>query len=386
MRNINHNSINKIKICLIIDRLDIAGGPRYFELLARGLDVGDFSVTIVSDPTSPLWNTLVDDGLTLAAAPFSHPFSSDTIRRLKHLFRENAFDIVHSMGLRADVHTRIAAAMCRPRPIVMSTVAMLAHGFDVGLLRRWAYEWAERWTGRFVDLFLTDSDYTRQSLISRNAFPASRVRTTRIGTNRVTEPSMVNRSGVRHSWAVPDDNILIASLGRLTQQKGHDIFLEAFAILRKKRPSLKAIVMGDGPLREDLAKRAAAADMEGCVRICPAGRDLENTLSAIDILVIASRSESIPLLLYDAMAMARPIVATAVGGIPEILEDGITGLIVPKEDPIALSAAIERLLATPVLADTMRRCARMRTLERYTTENCVRETQNIYRDLMGGAT
>ncbi|MDD5171004.1 MAG: glycosyltransferase, partial [Syntrophales bacterium] len=134
----------RIKVCLVIDRLDLAGGPRYFELLARGLETGSYSVTLASDPSSPLWDTLTADGLALAAVPFSRPFSTETLFSLKRLFTENAFDIVHSMGLRADLHTRLAAVMCRPRPIIVSTVAMLARGFDVGRLRRLAYEWAER--------------------------------------------------------------------------------------------------------------------------------------------------------------------------------------------------------------------------------------------------
>ncbi|MDD5169237.1 MAG: glycosyltransferase, partial [Syntrophales bacterium] len=144
--------------------------------------------------------------------------------------------------------------------------------------------------------------------------------------------------------------------------------------------------VGDGPLRQDLERRASHMDMGGRARVCPARRDLAGMLSAIDILIIASRSESVPLLLYDTMAMARPLVATAVGGIPEVLEDGKTGLVVPPEDAAALAAAIEHLLASPAMADAMGQRARTRILERYAIENCVREIQQIYQDLTGVST
>ena len=91
-----------------------------------------------------------------------------------------------------------------------------------------------------------------------------------------------------------------------------------------------------------------------------------------------------PLLLYDAMAMARPIVATAVGGIPEVLEDGVTGILVPPESPHDLAMAMERLLSNPTMAIMLAEQARTTAMERYNTDHCVQEVQHAYQRLLGG--
>ncbi len=375
----------KTRVCLIIDRMDTAGGPRYFEFLAHGLEAARFSVTLASDPASPLWGALSKDGLMLAPVPFPGPFSLGTLAVLKKLFAANSFDIVHSMGLRADVHTRLAAFLSRPRPRIVSTAAMLAQGFDVGPFRRRLYEAAEKWTSFLSDLILTDSEYTRRNLLRRYRLPAHLVRTSRIGTGMSDTEVSTGKIELRQMLGLPGHGLLIGSLGRLTRQKGHDVFLEAFALLRNKFPSLQALVVGDGPLKDSLEQRASGPDMGGMVHIRPARRDLANLLSALDILVIASRSESIPLLLYDAMAMARPIVSTPVGGIPEVLEDGVTGLIVPQEEPFALAAAIERLLADPQWAESLGRRARGNVAARFRITHCIRDVERIYENLLGGS-
>ena len=372
-----------IKICLVIDRLELAGGPRYFEMLARMLDKSKFQITIASDPSSPLWNSFIDEGLSLAPISFPGPFCPRTLLQLRRLFHDNNFDIVHIMGLRADFHTHIAARLCCPRPIIVSTIAMLAHGYDVHPWRRQAYEWVEGWTTRKTDLLITDSDHTRQGLLREYSLPEAGVQTIRIGTSLTSKLEAADGDMVRRDWDI-SSGPLVASLGRLVEQKGHDVFLQAFALLREKIPSAQAVVVGDGPLKVVLEEMASRSDMGGKAQVFPSRNDLVNVLAAANILVIASRSESMPLLLYDAMAMARPIVATAVGGIPEVLEDGVTGILVPQESPHDLAIAMERLLSNPTMATKLAQQARITAMERYSTDHCVQEIQQAYQRLLGG--
>lgn len=371
-----------IKVCLVIDRLDVAGGPRYFGMLARLIDKSKFDVTIASDPSSPLWSRFGEDGLSLAPIPFPSPFCPATMLQLRRLFIDKNFDIVHSMGLRADFYTHVAARLNRSRPIIVSTIAMLAHGYDVPVWRRRAYEWVEGWTTRKTDLLLTDSDHTRQSLLRKYPLPETSVHTIRIGTSLASKLAAADGNVIRREGTI-SSSPLVASLGRLVEQKGHDVFLNAFALLGKKVPSAQAVVVGDGPLKIVLENMASRPDMGGRAHVLPSRNDVCNILEAASILVIASRSESIPLLLYDAMAMARPIVATAVGGIPEVLENGVNGLLVPPENPEALAAALERLLADPAFALSLGQRARQCVLDRYDIKHCVQEMQLTYSNLAG---
>ena len=372
-----------IKVCLVIDRLELAGGPRYFAMLARMLDKSKFQITIASDPSSPLWNSFVEEGLSLAPISFPGSFCPMTMLQLRRLFHDKNFDIVHSMGLRADFYTNIAARLCRPRPIIVSTIAMMAHGYDVPPWRRRAYELVEGWTTRKTDLLITDSEYTRQGLFRGHTLPEAGVQTIRIGTSLTSKPEAADGDMIRRELSI-SSGPLVASLGRLVEQKGHDVFLDAFALLREKVPSAQAVVVGDGPLKVILENMATRPDMGGKAHVFPSRNDLVNILAAANIVVIASRSESMPLLLYDAMAMARPIVATAVGGIPEVLEDGVTGILVPPESPHDLAMAMERLLSNPAMAMTLAEQARITAMERYNTDHCVQEVQQAYQRLLGG--
>jgi glycosyltransferase involved in cell wall biosynthesis len=374
---------NIIKVCLVIDRLDVAGGPLYFAMLARMLDKSRFHVTIASDRSSPLWNRFIEEGLSLAPISFPRPFCPRTMLQLCRLFHDNSFDIVHSMGLRADSYTHIAARLCRPRPIIVSTIAMPAHGYDVHPWRRRVYEFVEGCATRKTDLLITDSDYTRQIIFREYALPETCIQTIRIGTSMTSKPEAANGDVVRQDWGI-SSGPLVTSLGRLVDQKGHDVFLEAFALLRKKMPNVQAAVVGDGPLKDVLEKIASRPEMGGKAHVFPSRNDLVNVLTTANILVIASRSESMPLLLYDAMVMARPIVSTAVGGIPEVLEDGVTGILVPPNSPHDLALAMERLLLNPTMAMKLAQRARAAAMEKYSTNHCVQEIQQAYQRLLGG--
>ncbi|MDQ1277101.1 MAG: hypothetical protein QG555_140, partial [Thermodesulfobacteriota bacterium] len=231
-------------------------------MLARMLDKGKFSITIASDPSSPLWASFITEGISLTPISFPAPFCLGTMIQLRRLFHDNNFHIVHSMGLRADFHTQIAARRCRIRPVIVSTIAMLANGYDVSLWRRRAYELVEGWTTRKMDLLMTDSDYTRQALIREYTLPEAGIQTIRIGTSLASESEAADGNLIRREWRIASGP-LVASIGRLVAQKGHDVFLKAFALLRKKIPSVQAAVVGDGPLRLVLENMASQPEMGG---------------------------------------------------------------------------------------------------------------------------
>lgn len=370
------------RLCLVIDRLEVAGGPRLFEHLAQRLDRRRFDVALVTSSDSPLWNSFSRiDGLRLLPLSFPRPLDPAVIWRLSRIFQRERFDIVHSMGLRSDFHTRFAAALARPRPIVVSTVAMLAGGFDVGPLRRWLYERAENLGQSGTSLFFTDSKRTKNLLLKKSHIPSEKIQTFYIGA----DPEQFNPEKVDGTSARPagEKGALVASLGRFVAQKGHDIFLEAMGRHGEKHPATRALVMGEGPLETALLVQRQRV-FPSAIFSAPR-RDLPQVLKALDVLVIASRIESIPILLYEAMAMAKPIIATAVGGIPEVLSHGETGLLVPPEDPEALAQAIDRLVENPTEASRMGEAARRRALAHFTVGKCVEGVARAYESVLSRA-
>lgn len=372
----------RARICFVVDRLELAGGPRYFEHLARGLDRATFTLTLATAPGSPLAAPFTAAGVVLAPVPFTRPLDPASLRALTALIRRERFDVVHSMGLRADVYARLASRLARG-PRVVSTVAMFASGFDTSSWRRHLYAAAERATGRWVDLFLTDSEYARQRLIASSAVGPARVRTVYIGADAdAHDPARADGRRVRAELRLGSGPV-VASLGRLVGQKGHDDFLAAVAIAAQRIPGLQALLIGNGPLSGALRDRAAQLGLDGCVRFIPARTDLDDVLAAIDVVVLASHVESIPLLLYEAMALGRPIVATAVGGIPEVVTDGQHALIVPSHQPQSLADAMEQLLKDTAAAREMGRRARARLRESFHVRGCVETVAKAYRELRG---
>lgn len=374
-----------LRVCLVIDRLEVAGGPRFFEHLARGLDPSGFRLTVATAPESPLWDVFREAGVQVEPIPFTSPLDLRTLIALVRLFRHGAFDIVHSMGLRADFHARLAARLTGHARVV-TTVAMLARGFDTRPWRRMLYQVAEQVSERWVNAFLTDSEYTRRQLIEGHRILASRVRRVYIGADPAAlDPDKANGVRVRHELGL-GPGPLVGSLGRLVPQKGHEDFLDAMAMVSRRIPDVQGLVVGEGPLGRALRTRAESIGVASSTRFLGVRRDLADLLSALDVLVIASNLESIPILLFEAMALARPIVATTVGGIPEVVEDKQHALLVPPRDPVAIARAIEAVLEDPGASAAMGRRARDRVIQQFDVQDCIDAVVQSYRDVVTAPT
>ncbi len=179
---------------------------------------------------------------------------------------------------------------------------------------------------------------------------------------------------------------LVVSVARLEAQKGHDLFLDALARLAERGLEFTAAIAGDGSLRADLERRAAAASLGGRVRFLGRLEDAGPLLAAADAVVLASRWEGLPLTLLEALARARPVAAARVGGIPDVIEDGVNGRLVPPEDAGALAAALEDLLRRSDAAVRLGRAGQCTVRERYTWERVVEQFEAVYDEVLGLAT
>jgi glycosyltransferase involved in cell wall biosynthesis len=167
--------------------------------------------------------------------------------------------------------------------------------------------------------------------------------------------------------------------GRMTAQKGWDVLLEAAARLAADRGDLAWLLVGDGPLRGALTRRAA--DLGVAARFIGARSDMADVLDCADVVVLASRSEGLPFTLLEAMALGKPIVATRVGGVPEVLEEGRSGRLVPRDDPAALASAIATVLDAPDAA-AMGARGRARVETSFTLDGMVRAVERVYEQVL----
>ncbi len=179
---------------------------------------------------------------------------------------------------------------------------------------------------------------------------------------------------------------LWVSAARLEAQKGHDVFLEALARVRGHGQEFTAAVAGEGEDRAALERRAAEAGLADRVRFLGRLDDVGPLLLAADAVVLPSRWEGLPLTLLEALARGRPVVASAVGGIPDVIEDGVHGRLVPPEDPAALAVALEDFARRSDAALKLGRAGQRRVRETYTWDRVVESFESVYDEVLGLAT
>lgn len=201
--------------------------------------------------------------------------------------------------------------------------------------------------------------------------------------NGVDAARFASATPAREALGVNGASAVIGSVGCLAPRKDYGTLLEALALLRERHPGVRLVLVGDGPERAALERRAQALELGSRVRFLGERPDVERLLPAMDVFVLSSREEGIPNALLEAMAAGRPAVATAVGGTREILADGETGWLVPASSPPALAAALDDALSHP--EEARRRGARAGAVarERLSIEAMVRSHERFYRAAAG---
>lgn len=183
------------------------------------------------------------------------------------------------------------------------------------------------------------------------------------------------------SFGVPPGAPLVSMVCAITEVKDPLTFVRAVAAARRRVPALHALLVGEGPLRAAVEEEARALGVDGALHLTGFRGDPESFIAASDVACLTSRSEGTPGVLIDALALARPIVATAVGGIPEVVVDGESGLLAPMGDATALGAHIADILQDPILAARLSDGARARAGE-FTIDRTVERTIEIYERLL----
>jgi glycosyltransferase involved in cell wall biosynthesis len=184
------------------------------------------------------------------------------------------------------------------------------------------------------------------------------------------------------SWGIAADAPTVGIVGRLDPQKGHTVFLQAAQIISRQIPAVKFIIIGDGPLRLEIETQIKELGLESEVIMAGTVRDIPGALAVLDIITFSSIFEGLPVALLEAMAMRRPVVSTAVGGIPAVITDDYNGLLVPPENPERLAKQIITVLQNPDLADRLAAAASQTIQEKYSASVMHHKTIDLYQSLL----
>ena len=186
---------------------------------------------------------------------------------------------------------------------------------------------------------------------------------------------------MREELGIPKDCLVVGSVAALAPHKAQNYLMDAAAMVLKKRDDVFFVLAGDGELRSELERQIAERGIGDRFLMLGFRQDVRDVLDSLDVFVLSSYLEGLCTSLLDAMAAGLPVVATAVGGIPEVVADGRTGLLVPARDSRALAGAIERLLNDVHLRDSFEEQARIRSRE-FSIDRTVDQTYRLYQELL----
>lgn len=266
--------------------------------------------------------------------------------------------VVHTHLFLADSYGRLAARLAGV-PAVFSTVHNIV-GPGRGLLRRVLHQGLARWSTAVVGC----GDEIAQSLVE-SGLPRARVVSIPNGIDLLRFGG-VDGDGVRQEFGVAAGRSLIGVVGRLHRQKGHDVLLHALAgMSAAERERLACLVIGTGELDGELRGLSASLGLDACVIFTGMRTDVPRLVAGLDLFLMPSRWEGLPIALLEAMASRKAVLCSRVGSIPGVVRDGENGALIDTEDPVALRNGIQRLLAQPAVREEYGRRARAEAVERF---------------------
>jgi len=355
---------------LLQDTGRIYGAERATLDLARGLRSAGVEVAawLIEESRlglekSELKTAILEAGLECSALPVHSAFSRDLLRMLREKAGREKPDVLHTIGPKATVH---AAWALRGRVPLVTTV----HGwlFRPDLKERF-YEWLELRAFRRFDRVITLSRHYEQWLAAR------------VGAGRVVRiPSGFDARSVAAVGDRGHQPMTFGMLGRLSWEKNHELFFRAARRLQDDKASARFLVAGEGMERPRLEALRAGLGLESAVEMAGYVAS-EEFFRQVHVLVQCSRMENLPYSIMEAMARERPVLATRVGGLPDLVEDGVTGFLVEPGDDAALADRMRKLSDDPDLALRMGKAGRAKLQQEFAPEACIKQHLELYGEL-----
>ncbi|MFI9766627.1 glycosyltransferase family 4 protein [Streptomyces sp. NPDC052415] len=375
-------TLPRVKVLHVITRFQAGAGGNTL-LTALGMDPERYEVWIAGVPGGELWAPARAAGVhTVELRGFRHtltPLDALVLWRLVRLIRRQRFTVVHTHSAKGGFLGRTAARLCRT-PVVVHTI----HGFSFhpgqSGPRRAFYRRLERSTRRFTDAFLAVSPRVARQAVEERLAPPGRVQVVPSAVDLDRIPRRF-APAARRVLGAPHPTALIGTVGRIDTQKAPLDFVRMAAAVHADHPDTAFVMIGDGPLDEEVRRLAARLGLD----LALTGRrpDASWLIAGLDVFVVTSLHEGLGRALTEALAAARPVVATAVNGVPDLVQHGSTGLLVAQSDPLSAARAVGWLLDHPCEAARMGEQGRRRARAGFAPQTMCAAVDACYQDLLG---
>jgi sugar transferase (PEP-CTERM/EpsH1 system associated) len=365
--------VEEIAILHLITELNTGGAEKALSRLLTHLNRERFSPTVaclyggdgtVAQEIRALAIPVVDLGMR------GRKWRIDAFWRLYRLLRRKRPVILHTWMFHANIPGRVLGHLAGV-PIVIGSERTM------GQESRFRYA-LNRLTIPLTDQVLCVSQQVADFVVQEVGIPRHKTLVVPNGIDVRNFEHLPAKQQARAMLRLSFERMLIGTVARLDPVKRLDVLLQAMQSLS----DVYAVVVGDGPERAQLEAMSERSGLAGRVHFAGQQDEVRTWLAALDVFVLSSDWEGMPNAVLEAMAAGLPVVATAIGGMPQLVVDGVTGLLVPPRDPDALARAITRLLREPDLRHQMGQAGRERVKKRFTVERMVSKTEALYRELI----
>ncbi|MEX1194904.1 MAG: glycosyltransferase [Dehalococcoidia bacterium] len=368
----------KLSVCLLINDLRIGGAERQLVELARGLNKERFRVLVVTLYSGEPVEADLDnrDGVDLVSLERKRKWDFGAAMRLAGMLKREEVDIIQPF-LTPATALGLTAAMIARTPIKIATERCgVRLNTSVG---NKLYRYVEDRLARFADVIVPNSEAGAAYLRSRGVREDKvRVIYNGVAPERTT-CTPADRDAARASLGVRADEPVVGIVANLTPAKDHETFLLAASIMKRHVPSTRFLIVGDGPLREQLEERARDLGLGASAIFAGHRTQIAPYIGAMDVAVLSSCDhEGCSNFLLEAMGLSRPIVATDIGGNRELFASSEAGLFVSPGDAVAMATATLRVLTSPALATRLGDRGRAAFERRFTLPTMVRAYENLY--------
>ncbi|NMA69632.1 MAG: glycosyltransferase [Desulfitobacterium sp.] len=336
------------KVLQLIGGGEIGGAEKHLLALLEGLESDSFTLSNGCLIDGAFAKLTRERGIPTHLFPMKHPLDLTLIPKIMKIIKEEGYSLIHTHGSRANLLGRIAGYLSKI-PVISTVHSSLEHDY---LSRKAALLaiFLDGLTLPFTAGIITVSEALAEEVGKRGG---KNIRTIYNGIPSL--PSLQSplerqklRTKFRHTWGIPENAFVIGTIARLHPTKGLEYLIEGVKLLHKDYPHLHLLIIGEGPLHSELEEQLNKGDLNYTLTgYLPKAYE---GLPAMDLFTLPSLSEGMGLVLLEAMQASLPIVATKVGGIPEIINHRDNGLLVPPQDPRALAQAYEELLKNTQLA------------------------------------
>ena len=368
----------KIKIMQVTHDLNYGGLQRLVVDISRNLDKSRYQVSVCAlREAGHLEDELRKEGIkVIKLSPANNGVDYLSFWKLFKIFREERPDIIHTHNTQPFVEGGIAAILAKV-PVHIHT----DHGRQFPDRRR--YMFAEWVLSHFVNQIVAVSENLKKDISRYEGIRPDKIKVILNGINGSKYNNKIDKNKKRRELGIDNKhNIILGFVGRLSPEKGLIYLIKAMETLVKEFPNLLLLIAGEGALLEELKREAIALGMEQNIRFLGPRSDINEILSLLDIFILPSLREGLPLVLLEAAAASLPIVATDVGGNKQVVKHGTNGLLVKHGDAASLYNAIKELIMNEGMRKEFGRESFDLFINSFTIEKMIKEYETIYQDCL----